>query len=249
MEGILFTYPVLKGKADDAVCLSSVDTRRVDIALVVVIRYTAENNTERFTFGQNVGGDGNTVQCHVRSRRCRIEGSMLPLGNIYLKRRPNILHENFVFFDGPPVEAGAVVSFGRTKANFRKTPAASTRTFREVYKKLNANKIPGMWIPISNEPHNFSLFRTVVPDRLHKSLLNVLATTNARDRRRRSEALGMSEVVISVDLEKIIFCGTKWEGCQSYLQSLKRGADAIKHISKGSIIRVHDLGHDPHDQA
>ena len=105
-------------------------------------------------------------------------------GNIYLKRRPNILHEYFVFFDGPPAEESAVVSFGRTKVNFRKIPAASTSTFREVYKKLNADKIPDMWIPISNEPHNFSLFRPVVPDRLHKSLLNVLATTNVRDRRR-----------------------------------------------------------------
>ena len=104
-------------------------------------------------------------------------------GNIYLKRRPNINHEYFVFFDGPPAEVGAVISFGRTKANFWKIPAASTSTFREVYKKLNADAIPAMWIRMSYEPHNFSLFRPVVPDRLHKSLLNVLATTNVRDRR------------------------------------------------------------------
>ena len=107
-------------------------------------------------------------------------------GNVYMKRRVNIQHEYFVFKAGPPVGAENVaLVFGRTRANFRRIPAASNEMFREAYKKLD--KSPTMWIKISEAPNFFSLYRGLMPDALHDQLLiDVETAPPPRHSRRRT---------------------------------------------------------------
>ena len=99
-------------------------TFQVDIALVVVIRYTAENIAEGFTFGQNVWGDGNTVQCHVRSRRCRNKGSKLPL----LRR-------------------GIVIVFGNSGRGSANRTSPAGRRSRGRGKQVHRSGVPWAWAP------------------------------------------------------------------------------------------------------
>ena len=113
-------------------------------------------------------------------------GSNFNRGNIYLRRRPCVLHEYFVFNTGPPIGESVSLTFGRSLANFRRIPAPSTRVFRQAYKFLNKEEFKDKWIPISGEPNNFSIFRPVMPDKLHSNLILNVAVMPLCDRRRRT---------------------------------------------------------------
>lgn len=90
-------------------------------------------------------------------------------GNIYAKRRGNVQHEYYVFHEGPPIEGESLaVLFGKMQANFRRIPSVSTPATRQLYKQLNRDKSAGIWITISGQPNNFSLFRPIIEERLHE---------------------------------------------------------------------------------
>jgi hypothetical protein len=103
-------------------------------------------------------------------------------GNIYVKRKEKKTHQYYVYFNGPPIGESLAITFGKptTQLNFRRIPSMTVPGVREAYKLLNGDKAPGAWIPLSGEPHHFSLFRNFVPDKYHAFAVAAVSSLHVR---------------------------------------------------------------------